>query len=737
MAALGALLTCMAVHASVAQQAQTNKVIEISFQTHKQYANPFTDVELDALFTAPDGTEMRVPAFWAGGDTWKVRYASPLTGLHRYRTVCSHSSNAGLHGVEGKIEITPYTGESNLYRHGPIHIADDQRHFAHEDGRPFFWLGDTWWKNLCKRMTWEGFKELAADRRSKGFSVIQIVCGPYPDEDAFEPMWANEGGLPYHTRDYKEINVEYWDHADRRLAHLVDVELVPAIVGAWGRHDCNAMNVAGVEGLKRHWRYVIARYGAYPVFWILAGELQNESKWGVGPWGEVGRYVRSIDPYRRPITNHTGGGRRGNPDDDLIITYDMVGGSHDQAVAITSAIDNFTDAYSKEPPMPVLVGETCYEGHMQTGFQYVQRHMFWQYMLSGAAGHTYGAAGIWHASVEGDPGCASSAFGGRKVYDWTTWREGMNYPGATQLGLGKSLLEEYDWHRFEPHPEWAEEGSFAAGIPGEVRFIYQPRRTIYNWQGAVVKGVEMNVDYSAFYFDPATGRRFDQGKVKLISSDLTTFEGHTQPRLYEDDFDRSAVGFTPKGDAAAWKDYGTATQRKDGFLTGGKGMLSIVETMDTKDVMVSCASARSSAEAGLVLRFQDPDNYIVALYSPHFKSIFIHDCREGSWGAMLGTVMVPGIGPEIQLSAAVVGEHAAMMVSDGKQTWRTPPVKVGNTTSGKTGLWFYQIGEQQAFGKFEVSPMALDAGESATGQYIAPDLPSPQDWVLVLERGER
>ena len=45
--------------------------------------------------------------------------------------------------------------------------------------------------------------------------------------------------------------------------------------------------------------------------------------------------------------------------------------------------------------------------------------------------------------------------GGGQVYDWTTWKEGMNYPGATQLGIGKKLLEQYPWWRFEPHPEWA------------------------------------------------------------------------------------------------------------------------------------------------------------------------------------------------------------------------------------------------------------------------------------------
>ena len=60
----------------------------------------------------------------------------------------------------------------------------------------------------------------------------------------------------------------------------------------------------------------------------------------------------------------------------------------------------------------------------------MQRYLFWSFMLSGAAGHTYGAAGIWHASVEGDPGIDP-------VYDWTTWKEGMNYPGSTQLRLGK------------------------------------------------------------------------------------------------------------------------------------------------------------------------------------------------------------------------------------------------------------------------------------------------------------
>ena len=385
--------------------------------------------------------------------------------------------------------------------------------------------------------------------------------------------------------------------------------------------------------------------------------------------------------------------------------------------------------------MPVLVGETCYEGHMQNGFGDLQRHMFWQYMLSGAAGHTYGAAGIWHASVEGDAGCASSAFGGRRVYDWTTWREGMNYPGAIQVGLGKRLLEEYQWSNFEPHPEWAEDGSFAAGISGQVRFVYQPRRTIYNWKGAVVRGVETDVNYTAYYFDPATGRRFDAGEVKVFTNNLNELQGHTQPLLYEDDFDRVAVGFKPKGNVAEWRDYGTPTLRENGVLVGGKGMLTILESVEKKDVVVSCAKVKSDAEAGLVMRFQDADNYIVALYSPGWKNrVFLYDRQIGEYGSAIGSIDVGDIGEEFTMTAAISGEYATIIISDGTRTWRTPPAKINNTKQGKTGLLVNRIGEKQEFGKFEVSAMGSDDAKDGTGLFLAPDLPSPQDWVLVLEK---
>ena len=114
--------------------------------------------------------------------------------------------------------------------------------------------------------------------------------------------------------------------------------------------------------------------------------------------------------------------------------FDIIAIGHDGMATVNRTFGLMKSSFEASPQRPVLCGEACYEGHMQTNFQYLQRHMFWSFMLIGAAGHTYGAAGIWHASVEGDPGIDP-------VYDWTTWKEGMRYPGSTQIGIGKKLLE--------------------------------------------------------------------------------------------------------------------------------------------------------------------------------------------------------------------------------------------------------------------------------------------------------
>lgn len=413
-----------------------NPPVEISFHADKlpANANPFADITLDVVFTDPDGATKKVPAFWAGGNQWKVRYASPVVGMHAYRSICSDPDDAGLHGVERSAEITAYTGDNPLYKHGPLQVSADKRHFEHADGTPFLWLADTWWKALSERLSWEGFQELCVDRSAKGFNTVQIVCGPYPDEDAFDPGWANEGGMPYENREYTLVNPKYFDYADRRLVCLVEAGLMPALVGAWGRSDCNAMKVAGVEGLKRYWRYLVARYAAYPLVLIPGGEVPGVAKYGEGDWGEVVKYLCELDPFKRLKSSHEYACplREETPLND----FELVGGSH-LSPKSAHTLSVFTTRYNERPTMPLVCGETGYEGHMQRHFADTQRYVFWMYILSGAAGHTYGAAGLHHMGVEGDPGL-------KPIWDYTTWQQAKDFPGAAQVGMGGKLLQDYN-----------------------------------------------------------------------------------------------------------------------------------------------------------------------------------------------------------------------------------------------------------------------------------------------------
>ncbi|MCI0331737.1 MAG: DUF4038 domain-containing protein [Planctomycetes bacterium] len=507
---------------------EANVMAEISFTASGAHDDPFNSVNLDVLFTMPNGQQLLVPAFWAGGNVWKVRYASPEVGTHRFQTECSKPDDAGLHHVAGKVEVKPYTGDNPLYKHGPLRVADNKRYLEHIDGKPFFWLGDTWWMGLCHRLHWpDEVKTLAADRKQKGFNVIQIVAGLYPDMHPFDPRGANEAGFPWEA-EYARIRPEYFDAADERLFYLVDQGFTPCIVGAWGYF----LPWMGVEKANRHWRYLIARYGALPVVWCAAGEANlpwylakefpYDDREQVKEWTKVMRYIRETDPFHRPLTIHpTGIGRlsaRHATDDPALLDFDLLQTPHAGREGVDVTVRTVQESYADSPRMPVINGEAAYEMLSDGLPTKWTRQMFWLCTTNGAAGHTYGANGIWQCNRREKPHGPSPHHPPDGVgYGKIPWDEAMNLPGSGQVVLGKKLFEKYAWHEFQPHPEWAEYlkddsqpgyGPFATGISEKVRIIYVPQG-----QGVRVLRLESSASYGAYIFDPTNGRTADLGSV--------------------------------------------------------------------------------------------------------------------------------------------------------------------------------------------------------------------------------
>ena len=516
------------------RQGISRQVTEWGYYSGRAYPDPFNEVELDVVFTHSTGKSWKVPAYWAGGQEWRIRFAPPLAGGYEVVSICSDRTNQELHGVAHQLQVTEYNGENKLLKHGGLRITSSQRRFEYEDGTPFFWLGDTWWMSLCKRLSWpEEFQLLTADRKAKGFSVIQIVAGLYPDMPSFDERGANEAGFPW-EKDFARINPAYFDAADLRIQWLIRSEMAPCIVGSWGYH----LPEMTVPKMKQHWRNLVARWGSYPVIWCLAGEsampyyLVTDKESGKpaqkAGWSEVGRYLSEIDPYHRLMTIHPQEIGRNEVLEDSGVNINMLQPGHSGAESVANTVSKVLQECKRTPIMPVVVGEVNYEGIMHGNADEVQRHQFWVGFLSGAAGHTYGANGIWQVNTKTKP-FGKSPGGG----NWgdTPWEVAYQLPGAGQLKLALDLLQRYPWWAFEPHQEWVTppvgnpekgggiyapgsaqkiNGIFAAGIPRKVRILY-----FYDSaNGAVVGGFESGVKYKAFYWNPRDGSEVDLGIVK-------------------------------------------------------------------------------------------------------------------------------------------------------------------------------------------------------------------------------
>ena len=507
-----------------------NRAIEWSFYSDRIYGEPFSEIELDVLFTDPEGKGHRVPAFWRGGEQWSVRFSPSMIGLYQYRTICTDVSNEGLHNIKGELMVEDYSGNNPLYRHGAIRVAEERKHFEHADGTPFFWLADSWWGGNVKRFRWpEDFQLLTADRLEKGFTVIQIFAGFPPLLDMFDERGANEAGFPW-EEDLSSINPEYFEMMDLRIQHLVDRGLVPCIYSGAG---FNLLKL-GLEKTKQYWRYLIARWGAYPVMWCACGEgdlpwfhskTKDEDRKALKDgWTETIGYMRSIDAHHRLVAmppHPMAGSAREVVHKPELLDFDILQTGHFHRRSLVKTVNLIKESVQAAPQMPVLNGEVCYEEVFQNSPPIHQRFLFWACVLSGAvAGHSYGAAGLWQFNTE-DVKAGTSPHEGGINWSETPWNVAYKYPGSGQLGYSKDLLMDYPWWRIESHFEWVEphwdqekyEMPVAGGIPGELRIIYFPPDNIL----PIVHGIESGISYTGFFFNPIDGEKHDLGVIEADS----------------------------------------------------------------------------------------------------------------------------------------------------------------------------------------------------------------------------
>jgi len=514
---------------------QTNEVVEWSYYSTKHYSDPFNEMELWAEIKNEKGHIIKLPAFWAGHNKWSFRFSSPVEGIFKFRTICNDSKNKELHGKSGVLEIKPYEGTNELLTRGPIRISNNKRHLEHFDGTPFLWLADSWWHGMTTRFKWpEDFIQLTADRKQKGFSVIQFAIAFPCDIAPFDPRGMNEAGNPW-DENWKSIRPDYFDLTDKRIQYLVDEGMVPNIVGVWGYY----MKFAGAEKLKKHWQYLIARYGAYPVTYTLCGESTLAwyddlgSRWEEEKaifrkeWSKVAAHIQEIDPYDHILTVHPGP-NSGNfqPIGQMeYIDMIMLQSGHNGYFTLPVASMAVDKALKIFPKKPVMHGEVCFEGMEGKSMADVQRYLFWNNMLKGTCGFSYGVEGIWQFNTE------KELFGvspGGNTWGNVPWEEAYKYLGSKHVGVGKRILENYMWWKLIPAQNRVEDLSeeilnqpVCAELPDVGLMIYLFRKPA-GWLNFRFNGFAANAQIEVTFWDPLTGDKYDKNYFESDENGIVT-----------------------------------------------------------------------------------------------------------------------------------------------------------------------------------------------------------------------
>lgn len=369
-------------------------VLEVVFDG-PSHGNPFVDVELDALFTRPDGSTARVGGFYDGEGRYAVRALADAEGEWTFVT---RSTARSLDGLTGTVAVS----EPRAGAHGPVRV--DGFHFRHADGTRHRPLGTTAyaWTHQPDELQEQTLQTLA----EAPFTKIRMCLFPKsylfnanePTDFVFPGSLA--GGF-----DLERFDPAHFRRLERRIAQLGELGIEADLIlfhayDRWGFADL------GPAVDERYLRYVVRRLAAFSnVWWSMANEYDLLwSKTGAD-WERLAGVVGEEDPF-----GHLNSIHNCRPFYDYSrpwITHVSI-----QRVDVYRTAEN-TDEWRERWGKPVVIDECAYEGDIDqgwgniTGEEMVRR--FWEGAVRGGYvghGETYlpaAAGGATDAATGSDP----------------------------------------------------------------------------------------------------------------------------------------------------------------------------------------------------------------------------------------------------------------------------------------------------------------------------------------------
>ncbi len=404
-----------------------------------------------------------------------------------------------------------------------LKVSENGRYLMTEDGKPFFWLGDTGWLLLSK-LDRNEIAQYLTDRQEKGYNVVQVMVlhnmaavSAYGDSALINHNCSS----PYlksgdDTGDPKQY--DYWDHLDYAVELAAKKSIYMALVPVWGS-NVKAGLVSRDEAAK-YGKWMAARYkNNKNIIWLNGGDTFGSDS--TATWNMLGKALRDNDPNHL-ITFHPRGRMQSNDWflDAAWMDFNMVQSGHrryDQDDTERAyGQDNWryiVEDWDLKPIRPTIDGEPSYEGIPQglhdTSQPFwndadVRRYAYWS-VFAGACGYTYGHSAVmqFYEPTDNEP-----AYGAKKY-----WTEAINDPGSGQMQHIKALMLS------RPYFERIPDQSLIAGDVGtEYNFLIATRGEdyafVYTYNGrniSVSMGIIGGKRIKAAWFNPRNGEYTEIG----------------------------------------------------------------------------------------------------------------------------------------------------------------------------------------------------------------------------------
>lgn len=393
-----------------------------------------------------------------------------------------------------------------------LKISENRRFLVHNDGAPFFYLGDTAWE-LLHRCTFEETARYLADRAAKRFTVIQTVV--LAELDGLHTPNRN-GDLPLIDDDPTRPNEAYFRHVDAVVELAASLGLHIGMLPTWGDKWNQKWGVGPEiftpENARIYGEFLGRRYANAPIIWIVGGDRPIENETHRQIVRAMAEGLRAGDGGRHLITMHTWGPHSTAEyvHDEPWLDFHTCQSGH----ARNSANWRFIEAdYARTPTRPCMDAEPGYEDmadnirNLDGGYLDdwdARKAIYWS-LFAGAHGHTYGCNPVWQMWTPGRD---------QVIHARRPWYEALHLPGSGQMQHARALLQSRPFLSRIPDQSLiaSEVGEGTHHVratrdrEGRYAMIYIPAGPIFGAGSIEVNTAPLSgAQLAAWWYDPRTG----------------------------------------------------------------------------------------------------------------------------------------------------------------------------------------------------------------------------------------